>query len=66
MSTLMGNDLYLKITKKNGDSHVQHHRVWDAQKFTASMQKQHSEPKDPNDRCTVSVATKQDYQKGIF
>jgi hypothetical protein len=66
MSNLMGNDLYLRITKNNGESHVQHHRVWDAARFTESMTKQHSEAKNPNDRCTVSVATKQDYQKGIF
>jgi hypothetical protein len=64
MSNLMGNDLYLRITKKNGESHVQHHRVWDAPRFTASMKKQHSEAKDPKDNCTVSIVTKQDYQKG--
>ena len=65
MENLTGNDLYLRITNARGESHVQHHRVWDAARFTDSVTKQHSEAKNPNDRCKVSVATKADYQKGL-
>lgn len=64
MDNLNGNDVYLRITNKRGESHVQHHRVWDAKKFISSMQKQHSEQKNPEDNCKVEIATKSDYDKG--
>jgi hypothetical protein len=67
MNALMGSDLYLKITDKNGKSHVQHHRVWDANRFVAAMQKQNSENNikvSPDESCKVEVASKSDYDKG--
>jgi hypothetical protein len=55
---MTGNDLYLKITNGKGESHVQHHRVWDAQRFIASITNQFASAKDPKDRCKVEVTTK--------
>lgn len=64
MHSMTGNDLYLRITNSKGESHVQHHRVWDAARLTASITKQHSEAQEPKDRCTVAVASHAEYKQG--
>lgn len=64
MSNLSGRDLYLRITKKSGESHIQHHRVWDAELFAKNMQSQHnSEKLKADERCKVEVASESDYKK---
>ena len=60
----IGVDLYLKITKKNGESHVQQHRVWDKDRFVQAIKDQHASAKDVNLRCTVQEISKDDYKKG--
>jgi hypothetical protein len=59
---MTGQDLYVRITKANGKSHVQHFRVWDGMRFMESLQRQHREAKDPNDRCVVTFASVEDYR----
>jgi hypothetical protein len=61
-NTMAGRDLYVRITRKNGKSHVQHHRVWDGMRLLESLQAQHREPKDPDQRCTVAFATEAEYK----
>jgi hypothetical protein len=64
MTSMEGRDIYLRVTTKKGKSTVTHHRVWDADRFVESQRQLHSDPKKKeDDRCTVEVATKADYQK---
>lgn len=37
-SSLAGRDIYIRHTGPNGNHYVQHHRVWDADRFIASQQ----------------------------
>jgi hypothetical protein len=61
---MIGSDLYLKITNNKGVSHVEHHRVWDPQRFIQSITNQFANAKDPKDRCKVEVTTKPLTKKG--
>jgi hypothetical protein len=36
--TLIGRDIFVRHTDKDGHSSVQQHRVWDAERFIASLQ----------------------------
>lgn len=36
MSIASPHEIYVKHTSKNGSSHVQTHRVWDAERFMAA------------------------------
>lgn len=36
MSTASPHDIYVKHTGKTGASHIQSHRVWDAERFMAA------------------------------
>jgi hypothetical protein len=64
MSNIEGRDLYLRVTNKSGESHVQYHRVWDANRFMSAMHAQHnSENLKEEERCKVDIATESDYKK---
>lgn len=59
---LTGRDLFVRVTSPNGKSHIQQHRVWDGMRFIESLQEQYRKAKDPADRCTVALATEQEYK----
>lgn len=37
-STMMGKDIWVKYTTKDGKSHVAYHRVWDIGRFMIAKQ----------------------------
>lgn len=37
-STMMGKDIWVKYTSKDGKSHVSYHRVWDIGRFMIAKQ----------------------------
>lgn len=37
---LMGRDIWVKTTTKNGESSTSHHRVWDVALFMAAREKE--------------------------
>lgn len=37
-NTMHARDIYMRHTDKSGQSYVQEHRVWDAEKFVLSQQ----------------------------
>lgn len=66
MSELIGKDIYVRLSDPSGKNKevVTQHRVWDAGRFLAAMQDQHNGPRvKPEDRRTVGMATKADYDE---
>jgi hypothetical protein len=57
-STLTARDIYLRHTDKDGESHVQEHRVWDAERFLSSQQAAASKEKG-----SVQLSTREVYLK---
>lgn len=58
-------DIYVKLTDPTGKHKpvVNHHRVWDADRFIASQHKQYDTDAKPGEKRIVSQASKSDYQK---
>lgn len=63
MGGMEGRDVYVRITNADGKSHIREHRVWDAEKFVSTLSKQGSSAKKEADRFTVTMVTREDYQK---
>ena len=56
-----GSDIYIRLTK-GGKTFINHHRVWDRDRFFASQVHQYSGPDTkPVDIHTVSLASKAEY-----
>lgn len=53
-------DIYIQLTDPNGihKQVVNHHRVWDAERFVAAQKKQYEQAKNEEDRRLVSVVSK--------
>ena len=56
-------DIYVKLTDPTGKHKpvVNHHRVWDADRFIASQHKQYDTDAKPGEKRIVSQASKSDY-----
>lgn len=54
---MKARDLYVKIINKDGSSHIEHHFVWDAERFLASLREQHKEEGN-----TVMMASEAEYR----
>ncbi|MHB0973919.1 MAG: hypothetical protein ACYC0P_06730 [Thiobacillus sp.] len=64
MNTMTHKDVYIRIAAPNGKAKdvINHHRVWDAERFFSAQQEQHNGPKvKTEDRRIVSLATKKEY-----
>lgn len=59
---MVGRDLYYRVTHANGKSHVEHTRVWDADRFLESQRAAGANAKKEEDRFTISPATEADYK----
>ena len=61
MSVEVGPDVYIRLTR--GDkTFINHHRVWDRDRFLAAQIHQYSGPQTkPEDIHVVSLATKAEY-----
>jgi len=57
-------DVYLQMTFPNGSVSFSEHTVYDKQKFVDSRVKYFSTRDKPEDNATISVVTRQDYQRG--
>lgn len=55
-------DLYLKHTDKEGRSHVQQHRVWDASLF---VQTQDRAARELGGKAAIELSTEEDYKKAL-
>lgn len=56
---MQARDIYIRVTPKDGSaSHVQQRRVWDADKFMASVQAQYNK----EGKATVTLATEAEYK----
>lgn len=57
-------DLYIQLTDPTGKRQpvINHHRVWDKEKFLESQRKLHEQPKNPADILNVSVSTETQYR----
>lgn len=53
-------DFYIKVTDKKGASSIRQHRVWNAEAFLSSQQKQYVNDKE--NPCTVEVSTEAAYK----
>lgn len=54
-------DLYISLTKAE-KTVINHHRVWDRDRFISAQIEQYSGPKvEPEDRHIIGVASKADY-----
>ena len=60
--SMVGRDLYFSVNHSTGESHVQHARVWDAERFLAAQREAGMKPKDPKDRYTITPATEAEYK----
>jgi len=58
-----GQDLYIRVTDPSGTHKpvISQHRVWDADRFLASQQRNYAEARDPAERRIVTVASRTDY-----
>lgn len=63
-SELIARDLYVRTTEPSGKSHVAQHRVWDAERFLASLQRQAREQaaKDKKAPDVITLATANEYR----
>lgn len=62
----MSHDVYIKLTGVDGKSIVNHHRVWDIDRFMRSQVEQYSGPKvKPKDVHCVSLVTETEYKQFI-
>ncbi len=56
---MQARDIHIRVTPKDGTaSHIQQRRVWDADKFMASVQAQYNK----EGKATVTLATEADYK----
>lgn len=56
---MQARDIHIRVTPKDGTAgHVQQRRVWDADKFMASVQAQYSK----EGKATVTLATEAEYK----
>ena len=61
---MKAQDIYIKLTDPTGKHSdvINHHRVWDKNKFYQSQVKLHENKEKPiGDQRTVSLATESDY-----
>lgn len=61
---MTSKDLYIRISDPSGKNKdvINHHRVWNAERFIAAQQDQHTGPTvKAADRRIVSLATKEEY-----
>lgn len=57
-----GRDIYIRL-ERGGKTIINHHRVWDADRFFSAQIDQYSGPKTkPEDVHTVSIATEAEYK----
>lgn len=64
MNTMTHKDVYIRLADPtdNRKDVINHHRVWDTERFLAAQQEQHNGPKvKAGDRRIVSLATKENY-----
>lgn len=62
---LIGQDVYIRLTDETG-AHapaINHHRVWDTRKFFAAQVELYKNPRDSDDKRTVSSATAEEYKQ---
>ena len=66
MTTMESRDIYIKLTDPTGKHKpvVNAHRVWDGARFIDSQHKQYERDAKPEDRRTVTEATRAEYQAG--
>ena len=59
-------EIYIKLTDPTGKHKpvVNAHRVWDGARFIESQHKQYERDAKPEDRRTVTEATRAEYQAG--
>lgn len=57
----IGYDLYFGVTTSNGRTRIEHARVWDGQKFLEAQREAGAKASNPEDRFTISSATRADY-----
>ncbi len=65
MSDMVHKDIYIRLTDPRGQHKdvVNHHRVWDADRFLESQIDQYQGPKVKDDeRRVVSIATQEEYK----
>lgn len=64
LTHLVGRDAYIRTTQSCGKSTVTQHRVWDAQRFLASLQRDAIErsKKDGAEPDTITSATAEEYR----
>lgn len=66
MNNMTHKDIFIRLTDPSGKhkSVVNHHRVWDVERFLAAQQEQHNGPKvKPEDRRHVRIAMKAEYDE---
>ena len=61
-TSITGRDLYVRITDSKGNSHINHHRVWDGMRFFERLQEDYRKAIDPAERCKVEMATEAEYK----
>lgn len=66
MNTMIHKDVFVRLADPTGKKKdvINHHRVWDVERFFTAQQEQHNGPKvKAGDRRIVSLATKADYDE---
>lgn len=58
----IGHDLFYSVTHANGKSTVEHARVWDGQRFMDAQRMHGAKPEKKEERYTVAIATKAEYE----
>lgn len=62
---LIGQDLYLKVANAKGESRIDHHRVWDANKFISERQAMGCSSENPKEWEIVTISSRQEYLNSI-
>lgn len=63
---MTSKDLYIRLSDPSGKKKdiINHHRVWNAERFIAAQQDQHTGPTIKHgDKRIVSLATKEEYSQ---
>ena len=61
-NTIVGRDIYYRVTDYQGRSRVHCARVWDADRFLQAQRENGNGSFKPEDRFTISPATEADYK----
>lgn len=59
---IVARDLYFRVTGAEGKTHVEHARVWDADRFMAAQRERGIKQDKPEDRYIVTIATEAEYK----